>query len=111
MLLSISLPVLLVEFGDLFVDQFVDIRLGFEASEEESPVLPSLASSSAFSFPQSQVWAAIHRNSTEFELPRLLRASVQSLVVLLLILSAETARIDGSLSVQIMMFLLEELVR
>ena len=53
--------------------------------------MPSFASSSALSLPQRPVCAAIQRSSTLFEFPRLLRAILQSLTVLLLMVRADTA--------------------
>ena len=69
-------------------------------------VVPDLANSSAFSLPQCPEWAAIHLSSSALLAPRRLRALRQLMTVLLLVLSAVRAWIDGRLSVQMMMCLL-----
>ena len=61
-------------------------------------MLPSLASSSAFSFPHNPMCAAIHRISRVLVDPRALKESKQSLVFLLRVESEEIACIEERLS-------------
>ena len=69
-------------------------------------VVPSFANTSAFSFPQMPVWAAIHLSSRVLVVPRWLRALRHSPTVLLLMLSVVMAWIEDRLSVQMMICLL-----
>ena len=68
-------------------------------------VVPSFPNSSAFSFPQIPVWAAIHLRSKVLVVPRSLKALRHSMTVLLLMLSVVMAWIEDRLSVQMMICL------
>ena len=74
-------------------------------------VVPSFASSSAFSFPQSPVWAAIHLSSRLLLTPRWLRELGQFVTVLLLLLGVFKAWMEDKLSVKMMICLLVCVVR
>ena len=76
-----------------------------------SLVVPSFASSSAFSFPHNPLCAAIHRTSTVLLVAVRLIAFKQSKTVLLLMVHVVRAWIDDKLSVQMIMCLLRSLLR
>ena len=66
----IVVPVVLVEFCNLIVDVIIDVTLWYRACKWGDMVVPSFANSSAFSFPQMPVWAAIHLSSRVLVVPR-----------------------------------------